>query len=336
MNRQSPKLFIGLATAMLLGVANAQTPSSSPAIGFYKFDVPAGQSAWVCGFVTKKDFQGQATSTAAGDPLPDSTPTTVITQSGATWAVDGFNLHYVEILTAGASAGAIMDVVSNTANTVRVKGTLTGAPTYCVRKHATLGTVFTDSAVLEAYSDSISLYNSNNTLSSYFATGVNGEWLADDFSTPANDAIIYPGQGFVVAATNPVILTIGGGEVSYVKTGPTQIPVYRGQTNFVGLINPLVATSPTDPLVYPNPLISTPTTAGGYTTLGSFGLTSSGLEDYSDSITLYTQGGDLNPSGAFFTAGSDILADDFSTIANGTLLRNGYAFIVSVENADRK
>ena len=119
------------------------------------------------------------------------------------------------------------------------------------------------------------------------------------------------------------------------KTGPTQIPVYRGQTNFVGLINPLVATSPTDPLVYPNPLISTPTTAGGYTTLGSFGLTSSGLEDYSDSITLYTQGGDLNPSGAFFTAGSDILADDFSTIANGTLLRNGYAFIVSVENADR-
>ena len=335
MNRPFPKLFIGLATAMLLGVADAQTPSSTSAIGFYKFDVPAGQSAWVCGFVTKKDFQGQATSTAPGAPLPDSTPTTEITQSGATWAVDGFNLHYVEILTAGAQQGAILDVVSNTANTVTVKGSVTGAPIYCVRKHATLGAIFTDSSILEAYSDSVSVYNSDNTLSSYYATGVNGEWLADDFSTPANDAIIYPGQGFVIAATNPVLLTIGGGDVSYVKTGPTQIPVYRGQTNFVGLINPLVATSPSDPLVSPVPLISTPTTAGGYSTLGSFGLTSSGLQDYSDSITLYAQGGNLNPAGAYYTAGSDILADDFSTIANDTLLRNGYAFIVSVENDDR-
>lgn len=334
MNRPFPKLFIGLATAMLLGVANAQTPSSTPAIGFYKMDVPAGQSAWVCGFVTKKDFQGQATSTAAGDPLPDSTPTTVITQSGATWAVDGFNLHYVEILTAGAQQGAILDVVSNTANTVTVRGTVSGTPIYCVRKHATLGTVFTESSALAAYSDSISLYNSDNTLSSYYATGVNGEWFADDFFTPANDAIIYPGQGFIISSINAVVLTIGGGAVSYVKAGPTQIPIYQGQTNFVGLINPLVATSPTDPLVFPDPLISTPTTAGGYTTIGSFGLRTSELDEYSDSITLYTQGGDLNPSGSFYLVGGDVVGDDFFTVANDTLVRNGHAFIVTPQNED--
>ena len=335
MNRPFPKLLVGLATAMLLGAANAQTPSSTSAIGFYKMDVPAGQSAWVCGFVTKKDFQGQATSTAPGDPLPDSTPTTVITQTGATWAVDGFNLHYVEILTSGAQEGAILDVVSNTANTVIVKGTVTGTPTYCIRRHATLGTIFTESSVLEAYSDSITTYNSDNTLSSYYATGINGEWFADDFSTPANDAIIYPGQGFIIASTNAVTLTLGGGAVSYVKTGPTQIPIYQGQTNFVGLINPLVATSPTDPLVFPDPLISTPTTAGGYVTLGSFGLGTSGLDEYADSITLFTQGGDLNPSGSFYLVGTDVVGDDFSTLANDTLLRNGNAFVVAAENENK-
>ena len=320
-------LIIALAAGMLAQSAFAQ--SSTPTIGYYRFDVPAGQSAWVCGFVTKTDFQAQASSIAPGANLPDGTPTSVITQTGANWG--SFPLHYVEILSAGATQGLILDVVSNTASTVRVRGTITGTPTYCIRKHATLATVFQDIGGLVPFQDSVTLYNSNNTLSSFYPAAA-ASWVAEDFFTPANDTIIYPGQGFVISASNATTLTFGGNEVAYVKNGPTQVPVYRGQTNLVGLINPLVATAPTDPIFNQ---ISSTSQGGGVVTLASIGLTTSSLEEFIDSITLFIQGGNLNPSGSYYVGGGQVYADDFFTPAGSTVLRNGHAFVISAENADR-
>src|SRR6186997_1294032 len=91
-------LPIALAATLLSQGANAQATSATPVVGYYKFDVPAGTSTWVCGFVTKKDFQGAATSTAPGAPVGGE-PTTVITQTGASFPA--FGLHYVEILSGG-------------------------------------------------------------------------------------------------------------------------------------------------------------------------------------------------------------------------------------------
>ena len=46
-------------------------------------------------------------------------------------------------------------------------------------------------------------------------------------------------------------------------------------------------------------------------------------------------GGDLNPSGSFYLVGTDVVGDDFSTLANDTLLRNGNAFVVAAENENK-
>ncbi len=336
-------LVIALASALLpLPSATAQTPltSSTPVIGFYKFDVPVGTSAWVVGFVTRKEFQGAATSVAPGANQPDGTPTSIISQSGVTWANNQFPLHYIEVLSAGNSQGAVLDIVGTTATSLTVRGTLTGTPNYCVRKHVTLLSALPEAVSppgqpinsgLVPFSDSVTLYNSNNTVSSYFPSA-NGSWLADDFATSANNAIIYPGQGLIISSSRMTTLTVGGGEVAYVKSGPTQVPVYRGQTNFVGPINPMVVTNAADPLYN---AISSPTAGGGVTPLGSVGFTTSSFASFQDSITLFTQGGELNPAGSYFTSGSNIIADDFFTVANNVPLRNGYAVAVTVEEANR-
>jgi hypothetical protein len=65
------------------------------------------------------------------------------------------------------------------------------------------------------------------------------------------------------------------------------------------------------------------------------GLTNSGLEEFVDSITLFLQGGDLNPAGSFYVGLGTVYADDFFTPADDTLLRNGAAVIISAESADR-
>lgn len=341
MNRFPTALVLACALLPTLR-APAQTPltSSTPVIGFYKFDVPVGQSAWVVGLVGKKLFQGGAESVSPGPVQPDGAATTILTQAGAAWSANAFPLHYIEILTSGAQEGAILDVVTNTPNTLTVRGVISAAPNYCIRKHATLASVLPDAVSpagaqensgLVAYADSVTLYNSNNTVSSYFPAS-NGVWLAQDYITSANNTIIYPGQGFVLAASQATTLTIGAGEVAYVKAGPTKIPVYKGQTNFVGPINPMVITNPLDPAFN---TVSSLAEGGGVTPLGTVGFTTSAFADYQDSITLFQQGGNLNPTGSFFTAGPNLIADDYATNSNAVPLRNGSALAVTVEVADR-
>lgn len=321
-------LPILLASALLSRLASAQS-SNTPTIGYYKFDVPIGTSAWVCGFVTKKDFQAQATSTAAGAPDAGD-PTTIITQTGA--AFPAFPLHYVEILSAGATQGAILDVISNTATTIRVRGAVTGTPTYCVRKHATIGTVFASPGTFAPFSDSVTIYGDNGAPHTFYLTNTPGQWVADDFTSPGNDQIVYPGQGFLIASGAANQITFGGNEVAYVKSGPTQIPVYKGFLNFVGMVNPLVATQPADPIYS---VVGSPTVGGGLTNLVAAGFASSGLEDFTDSILTLVQGGDLNPLQGYYTKVGGLVLDDFSTPANNATLRNGYAIGITVENADR-
>jgi hypothetical protein len=296
-----------LLVSVLLGqVANAQTSSTTPVIGYYKFDVPVGNTAWVCGFVTKKDFQGAATSMTAG-------ANSVINQTGA--AFPAFALHYVEILS-GTKAGLILDIVSNTATTITVEGNtttlgLTGTETYCVRRHATLGTVFQGGAGLTAGGDNVTLFDSLGGSSTHSYNGLNWEdALSGD---PSDNAIIYPGQGFVI--TNGTVatetVTFGGNDVSYVKSGPTMVPIYTVATNLIGLINPLVGTAPTD-----------------VSTLGAMNLTAS-LTTGSDQVGTLSLNGLLSLTGVYTNNGvnmEDALTGDD---ASGITVRNGAAFSVT-------
>jgi len=260
---------------MLAQVANAQTSSSTPIIGYYKFDVPAGASGWASGFVTKKEFQGQA-SAVPGAPAAG---TITLTQTGATWTANQFNTtgvptsssHYVEILSDGNAthAGLILDIVSNTATTVTVEvpaGFVVGgtAPTYAIRKHATLNTVLPNGAGLAPNEDIVIIIDSVGNEMNAVYDGAGG-WF--DIATSANltNTVIYPGQGFVILANAPRVCTIGGNENSYVKDGPTKISIYGGIPNLVGGLNPLVATQPADPIY--NTLAVNTTIANGINTI---------------------------------------------------------------------
>lgn len=286
-----------LASTMLVKVASAQS-SSTPVIGYYKFDVPAGSSIWTCGFVTKKDFQGAMSSKVDGAQ-------SVITQTGATFG--SLTNHYVEILS-GPNTGLIVDVVSNTATTVTVDGDLSAVAstaTYCIRKHNTLGSIFSSGGGLAAGSDTVALIGEAGT-SVYSYNGFNWE---DADLNDASDVKIYPGQGFIIGASAPATVTFGGNEVSYVKTGPTMISLYAGVPNLIGLVNPLVGSAPADENL-----------------LGTYSFVSS-LVAGVDTVDLRLSNGLLTSVGVFSSNGFNMEDGDLND-ASSVPVRNGAGLIV--------
>ena len=237
-----PTLLLALTCALLpLSGAMAQTTltSSTLVIGFYKFEAPAGFSAWGCGLVTKKVYQGVATSATAGAPSSGE-PTSVITVAGASFL--SYPLHYLEILSAGSEEGRNLDIISTTPTTIRVKGIATGTPAFCVRKHNTVGSVFAGGAGIVPFDDSVTIYNSDGS-----STIV--QWDGVDWS-PTGDVIIYPGQGFLLSKAAPGIITIGGGEVAYIKSNVTKVNVYaNAEFNLISPVNPLVPANASDPII---------------------------------------------------------------------------------------
>lgn len=248
------RLFLGLANALLLGAAAAQSPSSTPVIGFYKQSfAQGGVYSLVNGFVTKTDFQGQATAT----PVVGGVSMT-ITQTGAGWTNDQFNTfpvgdssHYLEVLDDGNAThtGLILDITDNTASTIIAEvpsGFVPGTNfKYAVRKHTTLETALGSSCGLLEDSDAALMFDSvGNEIVALFSTG--GVWQnANDLSSLANK-VLYPGQGLILFLADQRTITMGGGVVSYVKSGPTRISLPEAVPTLVGLINPLVSSSLSD------------------------------------------------------------------------------------------
>ena len=306
-------LLLCSALAGIVSPIMAQT-GASPIIGFYKFTVPSGTSAWTCGLVTKKDFQGAMSATATAGTK------STITASSATWAVGAFPLHYVEILS-GPQTGLILDIdptVANTATQLTVIGKttgaasfgLTGTETFCIRRHNTLGTVFQNGAGLQDFSDLVTLINDQGKEIVYGLSG--GAWVdGGDFFTPKSDTILYPGQGFLISTGASTLLTFGGGSVAYVRNGPLKIPVYAGKRNLIGIVSPLVATPPD----------ATSTVPGSSLGLVSF------LNGFSDIINTFSNDGLLRDSAVF---GSDFVnlvdGQTFSVNKNNTPFANGSAF----------
>lgn len=271
-----------LATALLGQVANAQgTSSSTPAIGYYKYDVPNGKSMWSYGFTAKKDFQGLATSVAP------SGANTLITQTGATWTANQFQTsanpatnssHYIEILS-GPFSGWGADIVSNGTSTVTVEGNFGSSPfTYAIRKHTTLASIFLDAGLAE-FEDEVALFDDVGVFRSYQYDGTPGARHMVDAATGSiisDNVVVYPCQGYVLTIATPKTLTAGGGADSYVKNTPTRIPLYPGVVNLVGLMDPVVAAAPL-----------TSSTAIEQHQIGSIGLQGAGLAEYEDEIARF-------------------------------------------------
>jgi len=320
-------LPIFLLAATMSQVANAQTSSSTPVIGYYKQTIPAGNYPAVCGFTTKKEFQGALTSTAPGSP------NSVITQTGAGWTVNQFQTsanpatessHFLEILTGpAATVGMVYDIVSNTATTVTVEGStaaLTGTVTYCIRKHVTLGSLLPGGGGLNTGSDSVSIVNPDASIDQFIYNGTNWENVAtvDD----GTKKVIYPGQGYIISHSGaPATMTVGGNEVSYVKYGATKVPLYHHNgvptRNLVGLINPLVSDAG----------------ATDVNNLGNFGLVT-GLAVATDSVDVFSLTGNFKTLGTYINNGTNM--EETSTVDDGTNvpIRNGSAFRI-ITSGDR-
>ena len=300
-----------LASTLIAQSARAQ--SSTPVIGYYKFDVPKGTTIWSCGFVTKKEFQGAMTSrTVAAN--------SVIFQSGASFGNFTTLPHYVEILS-GPNAGWIVDIIpgpENDATHIKVNanlGVLAGTETYCVRKHNTLGTVLPSGSGLIDGTDTVTIYTETGG-TTYTSNGSNWE---DGGANDADGTIIYPGQGFIIdhPAVAPATVTIGGNAVSYVKYGPTKVPLYFGVPNLIGLVNPLVAKNPLDPAY-----------AASRTQIGNYGLVAS-LIAGADSVDHYSQNGLFTSPGSYSSNGSN-LEDGGANDVSTDLVDNGAGLVVSV------
>jgi hypothetical protein len=322
--------FAILAGQLLLpSVAHGQ--GSSPILGFYKFTAPAGNTAWSAGLVTKTDFQSKATSVASGSP------NSTITQAAPAWTAGTvFNLHYVEFLDDPATpaaepwTGLILDIVSNTDSTLAVKGTfasfagLGATPLYAIRKHATLGTLFANGAGLNAFGDVVTLFQSDGSLLQSLYNGAGGFVNASDFVTPTTNAIVYPGQGWVLTTSAPTEITIGGGEVAYVKSTPTKVPIFSapaGVINLLGPVTPLVATNPLDPL-FPSTVPMSQT-----------GILGSSLSAFSDLVTVYKTDGSILTNAVYITDGVNVIdGSDFATIRNTDPFMRGQAFSVTVNS----
>lgn len=303
-------LSLLLAGTFLATVAKAQS-SSTPVIGYYKITVPAGSSAWCSAFVTKKEFQGAATSSAP------SGANTIITQTGASFGA--LTSHYVEILS-GDNTGLILDVVSNAATTITIEGAVAipAGTTYCVRKHATVSQVFRNGADLADFSDTVTIVDANGVEKAY---GDDGSQIVDasDFATPAGNDIIYPGQGFVITSGGGEF-TFGGNEVSYVKAGPTIIPAYAGRLNLVGVMSPVVDGSPGDAAA-----------TNEVTALSGLGFGT--LADFSDTMSIFSVDGVLTEIVIGRDGSNFVNASDFTTVIPGTTpIRNGAAVSVTVTN----
>jgi hypothetical protein len=319
-------LPILLAGTLLAQVAHAQS-SSTPVIGYYKFDVPTGKSIWTCAFVAKKDFQGAATTVVGG-------ANTIITQSGAGWSLNQFQTsanpasqssHYVEILS-GAFAGTVADIISNDGSSITVEGDFGSSSfTYCVRVHATVASVF-KSAGLGAFEDEILIFNDQGVARSYQYDDTPGsEQIVDavDQSTNRDNDIVYPGSAFVLTIGTPKTLTFGGNQISYVKTGQTKIPLYAGKPNLVGLFDPIVASAP----------LTTVAGNEGHT-ISTIGLIESGLSPFEDEIAVFgISGGSYTRTGLYYFDDTNIPGDIVDSITNAnvgtTVIANGTGFMVT-------
>lgn len=298
-----PKLL--LAIVWLAGwSAPLLDGATSGVVGVYPIQLPAGNSAWVCGLVTADEHEA-----AAAHVTTDTDGKALVTFTDVNWAPGQFSLHYAEPQS-GTCAGLAFDIISHTADTLKLNttpaaGGLVSGMTLIIRKHATLGGLLADGGGFLPFTDSISLFGSNGLQSSYFFNNISGRWI-NGAGVDSHNVVIRPGQGFVIQVTNPLTLMLGRGEVCHVKTSPTKIAVSSGAPNLVGPLNPL----------------------GVSTTLGSLGIAGS-LQVFNDSLVVLTPGS-LDQSGTYLSTGSG-LVNGAGQPSNNVPLPTGAGVVINVD-----
>jgi hypothetical protein len=211
---------------------NAQTVST-PIVGFEKKTFPSGTTGHGVGFVQAAAFQGTATSVAA-DSLAVTGTSFTANQFAPTSGVPNY---YIQI-TSGSQTGLVVDILGNSPTVLNVAAgdlaNVSGTPTFVVRPHLKVSSLFQGNADLVDYTDTLTIYNSDGTVSTLLRDSTSSTGWLDSTTFNASDSVIYPGQGFLLSTS---------GTGSFTSTGivnPTQtiVPIYAGFVNLVSLSNP--------------------------------------------------------------------------------------------------
>lgn len=304
-----PLAFRVVFAALCLGWIGDASAATSSIVGFYPVDVPAGNSAWVCGLVGADLYNAEAVSVTA-----DVDGKALVEFSAPGWTVGTFNLHYAEPQS-GSGAGLALDILSNTATTLKLDTTpaaagLTSGMTFIVRKHATLAGLLPDGGGLTPFGDTISLFGSNGLQTTYFYSNISSTWITV-LGADASNAIVRPGQGFVMQLGSAKTVTLGRGEICCLKTTATKIRVHANVPNIIGAMNPL---------------------GGSTTTLGALGVTAS-MQAFNDSIVTLAPG-TLSQTGTYLSTGGSLVNSGTGQASDSTAIPAGAGVVINV-NANK-
>lgn len=101
-----------------------------------------------------------------------------------------------------------------------------------IRPHFTNGDIIAAAGGVIADNTTLRCFNADGSSTS-FRAGDN-QWFPSGSFVPENDAIIFPGEGFVIRLQEVTTLTFVGG----VSVAPISVPVTAGVVNIIGSVNP--------------------------------------------------------------------------------------------------
>lgn len=289
-----------LALAATPAFLHAQTTSYSDVVGYSKISCPSGTVIVVPTFVKAPSFTGNSLVSSDGFACPSFSAGQLAPNAGS-----AYPKAYVEILS-GAFEGYTFDINSNTTSKITAGGIPAGlvgqTVSIAVRNHLTLDDLAAQQTGLIDYDSGVTIYNSDGTASvRYFASP---SWVADDYSTPAGDTVIYPGSGFTLSS--------GGSSFTFtgvVKANKTVVPLYTGAVNIVGPLNPSNSKLVTEIGIAP------------------------ALDAYNDGINRFSNNGQMAIETTYYSDGIDILDSGYSTLTPGLAdnvnLNSGFVVTVS-------
>jgi len=230
--------------------------------------------------------------------------------AGALAPVNGLPTHYI-LITSGPSEGLVIDIMGNTTTALNVSAgdlsSVSGTPSFIVRPHVKVSTIFNGNADLQDYTDTITVYNSDGTTTNLLRdSSASTGWINSD-TFEAIDAVIYPGQAYLLnASTGGLVRTTGT-----VSPNKVVVPIFAGLVNLVSLSNPSNGKD-----------------------LQSAGL-GGGLVDYTDTVVTLSSDGSLSQSVNALWAGSPdgfINPDTFNPISGVTLGGTDAVLVNSSQN----
>lgn len=229
------KVFTLLTVIALISKTEcfAQTTSYSDVVGYETKSFAAGTTGHGYGLVEAAKFQGIASVVTA-----DGITVGTAAFTASVFAPEGgLPSHYVQI-TSGPNEGLVVDILGNTTTSISV-GTgdlagVTGTPTFVIRPHMKVSKLFQGNTSLSDYSDTVTLYNSDGTTTTLLRDSAQTTGWLDSGTFAASDAIIYPGQAFLLSTSGAGSFTNSG----VVNPAKTVVPIFAGLVNLVSLSNP--------------------------------------------------------------------------------------------------